>query len=187
MLWPVIFHLNRKPPPSCHTSAAHHTMYFYILHYIYYICHDIQCIILLFEQEAILLVLTTVYFLYSTLYVMYYITFWTGSHTSAAHHNLHICQAYLTRLSCYWLHWTIALLSKSLSTQISDNTQRCRVKYSCQQVKRLQKRISHRLECTQIAKARISPSCSSSPLSPWAERVPFFASQCFKDNSKLQR
>ena len=161
MLWPVIFHLNRKPPPSCHTSAAHHTMYFYILHYIYYICHDIQCIILLFEQEAILLLPTTI--------------------------DIHICQAYLTRLSCYWLHWTIALLSEPLSTQISDNTQRCRVKYSCQQVKRLQKRISHRLECTQIAKARISPSCSSSPLSPWAERVPFFASQCFKDNSKLQR
>ena len=100
-----------------------------------------------FQQEAILLLPTTI--------------------------DLHICQAYLTRLSCYWLHWTIALLSKPLSTQIGDNTQRCRVKYSCQQVHRLQKRISHRLECTQIAKARIPPSCSSSPLSPWAERVPF--------------
>ena len=120
---------------------------------------------------------------------MYYITIWTGSHISAAHHNryTYIYQAYLTRLSCYWLHWTKALLSKPLSTQISDNTQRYRVRYSCHQVHRLQKRISHRLGCTQIAKARISPSCSSSPLSPWAERVPFFASQCFKDNSKLQR
>ena len=131
----------------------------------------------------------TLYELYMSWYIMYYITIWTGSHISAAHHNryTYIYQAYLTRLSCYWLHWTKALLSKPLSTQISDNTQRNRVRYSCQQIHRLQKRISHRLGCTQIAKARISPSCSSSPLSPWAERVPFFASQCFKDNSKLQR
>ena len=83
-----------------------------------------------FEQEATTFVpyfccpphyvvlYSTLYILYMSWYLMYYITIWTGSHTSAAHHNR---STYMPGIS-YKTFMLLTTLDHSTSVQIPEHT-----------------------------------------------------------------